>query len=734
MRTISFLCLALPAMARAAVAEPAVPLVPLVSFVQPMQQITITGGKLEQRRQDSSATIVVGHEEIARQGDRSLADVLKRLPGISIDGAPGQGGQIRMRGLGEGYTRILLNGIPAPTGFSLDSIAPELIERIEIMRTASAELSNQSIAGVINVILKKSVARSQRELKLGMAGKGGVLSPQLTAQLADRTGALSYSMAATAGTNRGDTPSLERQERRGLGGALELLRSKLEREIGRERVLNLAPRLSWTFAGGDSVSWQSYANLKLIDNRHLAHDSTLLGEPGEFPESEASYRARNVVLRNDLNWVGKLAGGARFELKVGSSSLRRRADFLFHGLGLDPAHGTVHQVASGVSERAYSVAGTYRQPIGERHALALGWDGGVKTRGEFRAEAQFASGRPAPGARPEADPLSQLDSTYENYDARLRQLAVFLQDEWQVTPRWSLSLGLRREGLHTVGQGDAPLPVNVRSGVWSPVLHSLYKLAGNDQWRLALGRSYKAPTIQALLPRRYTTDTNNNAAHPDTQGNPALRPELAWGLDAAYEHYFAGDGMLSAGVFARRIKDVTLNNLFQSNGRWIEIPVNDGAATVRGIELEAKLPLQSVWKSGPALDVRANLTRNWSALERVPGPHNRLDEQVPLSANLGFDYRWPAAPLSVGASFTYQGGGPVRLSERLSAASSPKRELDLYALWKFDDRTRLRLSASNLLGQDRIEESRYRDQGGELHTTMATTARPTLRLSLERQL
>ena len=717
MRTISFLCLALPAMARAAVAEPAVP---------PMQQVTIAGAKLEQRRQDTSATIVVGHDEIMRQGDRSVGDVLKRLPGISVDGAPGQGGQIRMRGLGDGYTQILLNGMPVPATFSLDSIAPELIERIEIMRTASAEVSNQSIAGAINVILKKSVARSQRELKLSMAGKGGVLSPQLTAQLADRAGALSYSVAATAGANRNDTPSLEWQERRGAGGALEWLRSKSEREIGYERVLNLAPRLNWTLAGADSVSWQSYVNLKLIDNRHVAHDNTLLGEASEFPDSEASYRARNIVLRNDLNWVRKLAGGARFELKFGSSSLRRRADFLFLGLGLDPAHGTVHQVASGVAEHTYSVAGTYRQAIGEHHVLALGWDGGVKTRGEFRAEAQFA--------RADADPTSHLDSTDDHYDARLRQLAVFVQDEWQVTPRWSLSLGLRREGLHTVSQGDAPLPVNVRSGVWSPVLHSLYKLAGNDQWRLALARSYKAPTIQSLLPRLYTTDTNNSAAHPDTQGNPALRPELAWGLDAAYEHYFAGDGMLSAGVFARRIQDVTLSNLFQSNGRWIEIPVNDGAATVRGIELEAKLPLQSLWKSALALDLRANLTRNWSALERVPGPHNRLDEQVPLSANLGFDYRWPAAPLSAGASFTYQGGGPVRLSSRLSAAYSPKRELDLYALWKFGDGTKLRLSVSNVLGQDRIEESRYRDPGGELHTTQITTARPTVRLTLERQL
>lgn len=53
--------------------------------------VTISAGKLEQRRNDTVSSMIVGHDELIRQGDRALLDVLKRLPGITIGAAPGTG-------------------------------------------------------------------------------------------------------------------------------------------------------------------------------------------------------------------------------------------------------------------------------------------------------------------------------------------------------------------------------------------------------------------------------------------------------------------------------------------------------------------------------------------------------------------------------------------------------------------------------------------------------------------
>src|SRR5438045_4089542 len=68
---------------------------------QRLAPVQITGGRandVEERRNSTTAKIIVGREEIDRFGDSTLGDVLKRLPGVTIQGRPGRGGAIRLRG------------------------------------------------------------------------------------------------------------------------------------------------------------------------------------------------------------------------------------------------------------------------------------------------------------------------------------------------------------------------------------------------------------------------------------------------------------------------------------------------------------------------------------------------------------------------------------------------------------------------------------------------------------
>ncbi|HSB99769.1 MAG TPA: hypothetical protein VLE45_07625, partial [Burkholderiaceae bacterium] len=49
------------------------------------QRVEVTGGRgsdTEQRRQSTVSKIVIGREEIERQGDSTLGEILKRLPGV----------------------------------------------------------------------------------------------------------------------------------------------------------------------------------------------------------------------------------------------------------------------------------------------------------------------------------------------------------------------------------------------------------------------------------------------------------------------------------------------------------------------------------------------------------------------------------------------------------------------------------------------------------------------------
>jgi outer membrane receptor protein involved in Fe transport len=257
----------------------------------------------------------------------------------------------------------------------------------------------------------------------------------------------------------------------------------------------------------------------------------------------------------------------------------------------------------------------------------------------------------------------------------------------------------------------------------SPLLQSLYKWSATRRLRGALSRTYKTPSMPELIPRRYTIDNGNSQTNPDTQGNPRLRPERAWGLDAGLEQDIGG-GAWSASVYRRRIDDVNVPQLFEDHGRWVRAPANQGRADVWGVALDVKAALTPQWT------VRANVARDWSKVAAVPGPDNRLARQAPRSAGAGVDYRWSEA-LTLGADMAWQGGGWARESALYAFDAASTRKLDVHASWRVDSATRFKLSGANLLHRDALYGAVYRDSGGARLLSERTGSAATLRFSLE---
>lgn len=690
--------------------------------VPPSVEIKGRNTSTDERQRATASKSVVTREEITRYGDSNLSEVLKRIPGITVSTSGTRGSEVQMRGLGNGYTQILLNGEPTPNGFSIDSIAPELIERIEVMRTPTAEFSTQAIAGAINIVLKKTIQTGQREIKLGLAETRQQLSSNVSLQLSDRSDNLSYAIAGTL--QRQLRPNTEILDETGFdqAGQLNLQRhTVMEQRMTRDE-LNLAPRLIWKLADGDTLTSQSFISSGHINDVKDRRENSALNTPSEFPINHSNWDAYTNTLRSDLNWLRKLQDDAKLDSKLGFNLSHRDTDFDFRGY--DQAHQLIgrHQVNSAIQDQSLTVSGKYSAPFIAQHALVLGWDGSLIQRTENRVERM-------------SDALGSTTATSnEDYHASVKRLALFVQDEWDITRLWSASLGLRWEGLQTSTSGNVLTQVENRSSVFSPLLQTVWKLSElenqQQQIRLALTRSYKAPTTTSLIPRRYTSDNNNSAINPDTQGNPDLRPELAWGLDAAFEQYFGQGGLFSASAYLRQIDDVILEHLSLQDGRWISAPANSGQAHTRGVELELKFPLQSWLAMAPAIDLRANLNRNWSKVDQVPGPDNRLDQQVPLSANLAIDYK-PNQQLSMGGTLSYKRGGYIRTSETQRGYTGNQRELDCYAAWNIEKQTQLRLILANLLPQERLSIDSYQDQQGRRSLSTTVPGYRTLRLLLE---
>lgn len=687
-----------------------------------VQKVEIRGAKgYDERRQDTASKIVVTSEDILRYGDTNISDVLKRLPGVTIGGVQGRGGNIRMRGLGAGYTQIMLNGEPSPPGFSLDSISPDIIERIEVIRAGTAELSTQAIAGAINIVLKKSVQTAQREMKLGMQEDGGKFGANLSLQLADKLGRLSYSISGNANTNQYERPSFYRESGSGTKG--KSARYAEMKDWGRFSGLGLSPRINWNLENGDSLTSQSFVHINQFSgfNSEIAHITD--GPIPPYVSNLTDIQSHSAMLRTNLNWIHKLADSAKLDLKFGLSYNQRASDVEFDASNAAGRQVLERKVSASASEQGATWNGKYTASFVQDHALAAGWDGAYSRRSEDRKQDDLVTDLSS-GLKP--NPLD------ETFDAGVSRLALFAQDEWNVSKNWSIYAGLRWEGLETRSRGNTYDEVRNRSSVWSPILQTLWKLpeSKNDQLRFGLTRTYKAPDTNRLIPRRFASN-NNSETSPDSMGNPNLKPELAWGLDAAFEHYLAAGGSLSASVFMRRIEDITRTDLSKASGAWVAMPVNDGVATTRGIEFDGKFNLRSLIEEAPAIDFRGNLSFNWSKLEAVPGPHNRIDSQTPISANLGLDYKLAKLPLTLGGNYSFQNGGPVRISAAQSSYSVPKRALDLYALWKFDTKTSLRLTLANALQQDHIAASANAGADGASARTTTTPTTMTYRAMLE---
>jgi iron complex outermembrane receptor protein len=657
-----------------------------------VQQVNVSGTRAddtEARRLSTAAKLVYGREELDRNGDTSLGEVLKRLPGVTMSGPPGAGGgRVQMRGLGNGYTQMLVNGERPPPGFSLESVPPDQVERIEVMRGPVAEHSTQAIAGTVNVILRQGYRQKDTQLRIADNIVHGRHGANVSVTVPGKAGNLTWTLNANAMENRPHTDVTARDVDLLPDGTIQRLQLIHSEGDGRSRALNLSPRLSYKFENGDTLNFQPFVSANRNVSVNDAPVDQIVGvKPPEFVLQHAVSHSNGTMARGFGDWTHRMDAGAKMEIKFSAGINRSDSDGLRNNYGAD---GRLNRVLTDIDtshHRSFSSSGKVSRPLGEGHHVAAGWDGEAARLEQVHV------------AEGDNNPL--YEDSGANLGADTRRLALFAQDEWDMSAQWSSYLGLRWEGIRTTSD-NAGRAVKNTSSVWTPVLHTVYRIPGSkrDQVRASLTRSYKAPVLDDLIAApSFVSD--NHPTRPDRTGNPNLKPELATGVDLAFEHYLSRSGILSASAFVRDIDDLirrqTTLQATSIGPRWVSTPMNIGHARTSGVELEAKFQLAELAAGAPDMDLRANYSRFWSKVDGIHGPDNRLDQQAKQTANLGIDYRVKGAPLTVGGNLNWTPLTLVQTSETELVTNGMKRQLDLYGLWKFSANTQLRVSANNLL-------------------------------------
>ncbi len=692
------------------------------------QRLEIVGGResdTDQRRKSTAAKIVIGREEIDKFGDATVGEVLRRLPGVTTPGAPGRGGPPRLRGLGSGYTQLLIDGQRIPPGFSLESLTPEQIERIEILRAPSAETGSQAIAGTINIVTREGYKRRLNDLRGGVGYENGKVSPGLNWTHNDSAGDLTYNMSGSFFMPRRLSTNETRTTVSDIdSGTLLEDRSSHTRTAEKRFGLNLTTRLQWRLGGpeggGDMLmltptlfhtearSDSSFDLVRVLSRPCDPLTPSLCATP-LYDNGNSATDSRYTNARLNGQWRQRV-GPLRLELNGGGGVFRAVNNTLrseFSNASPDPVRVLQDRSVSRESSytlnlKASGLAGGAGP--GAEHSLVGGAELEGLHRTETRSNLQSLLGGPL-------QPL--LTDFGDNLQASSLRSAAYLQDEWNINPQWATQAGLRWEGIATTGDnGDGTYPSN-RSSVLTPLLHAVWKPdpKSRDQVRLSLTRSYRAPGLSSLIARPsisrdYPVSGVNIITSPDSAGNPDLKPEQATGIDLALERYIDGGGVLSANLFHRRISDLirgvtSLETVpYSPAPRWVRRQRNIGHATTSGIELEAKFRLDQLISGWLPVEVRSNLAFFDSKVDAVPGPNNRLDQQAKATANLGADYRVRALPLTLGGNVNWVPGYTTQVDVGQAVTVSTKNVWDAYALWTFSPAAGLRLLGSNLTPRD----------------------------------
>ncbi len=668
-----------------------------------LNRVEVIGSNSEtdQRRASSAAKIIIGKEDIERFGDSSVSEVLKRLPGVTTGGRPGRGGDVRMRGMGGGYTQLLVNGERMPPGFSLENLPPDQVERIEVLRAPTAEFGARAVAGTINIVLKEALKKTLNEFRAGLGFEESRVSPTASWTRNDKFGeAISYTVTLSVNRNGARDENDSRTRWFNLATGAQALD---QRETGYSTNLrdgiNLNSRVQIALGQGESIVLTPFAVL----SQGTTHSQSQLDQaPGAtiaapYARFSTDGDGRFSLLRGNAQWQKTLSDGMRLDVRAGAGG----GNFSNHSLRneFDASAVKTRTVddASNTKENNWSLTGKVSHQLENEHSLVGGLEFDSSKRLQTRTTLQNG--------------LPILTEFGDDLSASSFRTAAYIQDEWNPTKQISAYAGLRWEGIETRSDSDA-YAVRNQSGVLTPLLHATWRPdpKSRDQWRTSLTRSYKAASLQELIARpaisqRFPTGANE-VGSPDRAGNPNLAPELARGFELAYEHYLDKGGLISANFFYRHINDLIRNVVAQESvtwsteRRWVSRPQNVGNAIAQGIELEAKFRLDEMWPDALPISLRTNVSFFDSTVEQVPGPNNRLEGQPKGTANIGADYKLRGLPISLGASINYTPEYDLQLSDIQSSTTGARVVTDAFLVWFINADAQLRFSANNLLPRD----------------------------------
>ena len=317
-----------------------------------------------------------------------------------------------------------------------------------------------------------------------------------------------------------------------------------------------------------------------------------------------------------------------------------------------------------------------------------------------------------------------LEDASSNYEATEGITAAFARLDQKLGRKMSLTAGLRLEATNLKYSGwiwnvdedteeETLTPTEKVKNDYINLLPSfLWKWDIDDQWKLraSFTETLSRPKYSYLIPS-VAIDTKNGARTEITIGNPDLKPATSYNFDLATEYYFKDLGLVSAGIFFKRINNFVVNEV--SYGSYknytdceITRPVNGFDGNLFGIELGLQRDFGFIHPSLKCLGFDGNFTYTTTSVSKCY-VGNKEDQIMPgspehmLNASLYFDKGGFKARFSYNFTSAFQDDEEFQSDTRLRRYYDATKYMDVNLSYTLGRRakTTLYVEATNLLNQ-----------------------------------
>ena len=601
----------------------------------------------------------------AQFSPRTALDMVNQTPGfVLVEGA-------ERRGFSGAVGNVLIDGErPIAKSQSLADILQRIpaaqVMRIELLRggEAAGDASGQSV--VANVVRTRSAGQGAFSIGAEYAGRAPV--PDGWVSWSGRIGRTDYSLGASGYSLLRNLPG--DREIRGRDGALIATRA------------DRSPRSFYEIGINGEVGRQMLGgHLRITGQAHYSRyheDSSVVtfAPAGTRTEDEFNpYTESKRTLEAGANYD---RGLGRWDLTLSALLTRKRfaSDVSSTHRGAAGAVDSVFTQALARDSGETILRATLARDLSPTHHLEIGAEGAVNRLDARLALALDLGSGPLPIPVPSSN-LSVVE----------RRGEAFISHVWRPSRLWSVESRLAGEisGLSFTGDTDQ----SVSLAYLKPSIQITHMVGARNQLRLRLYRDVGQLDFTDFVSAASIADDIIEG------GNPDLRPETSWRVEATADLHFGAQGAATLTLFHHWLSDAVDLVPVGPPGARFAAPGNIGGGHVSGLHLNLRLPLRPLIPGGVlTLDTT---WRHASVTDPLTGERRTISDFKDHELVAEFRQDRPADRIAWGIKYTGQAQRTrFRLDEIDRRRDSPS--LDVWIERPVSPNLTVRLTLLSLLG------------------------------------